>query len=83
MLRARHGSGTASIPAGNRKPGLPEQQLFAQLAWSPAFASRVGSVFTAQARHTGRMFVNDGNGRFFEPSLGRPLSASVELSRRF
>lgn len=131
-LRARYGSGTASIPAGNRMPGLPEQQLFAQLAWSPAFASRVGGVFTVEARHTGRVFVNDlnsdaaaghtllglgarfeqttgawtwrefvridnltdkkhagsvivndGNGRFFEPGLGRSLSAGVELSRRF
>ena len=34
-LRARYGSGTASIPAGNRLPGLPEQQLFAQLGWAP------------------------------------------------
>ena len=29
-LRARYGSGTASIPAGNRLPGIPEQQLFAK-----------------------------------------------------
>ncbi|MDO9504349.1 MAG: TonB-dependent receptor [Hydrogenophaga sp.] len=131
-LRARYGSGTASIPAGNRMPGLPEQQLFAQLAWSPAFASRVGGVFTVDARHTGRVFVNDlnsdaaaghtlfsigarfeqttgawtwrefvridnltdkkhagsvivndGNSRFFEPGLGRSLSAGIELTRRF
>ncbi|QHE75093.1 TonB-dependent receptor family protein [Hydrogenophaga sp. PBL-H3] len=134
-LRARYGSGTASIPAGNRMPGLPEHQLFAQLAWAPALASGIGGVFTLEARHTGSVFandannrltalaekhtlfgigarfeqttgawtwrefvridnltdkkhagsviVNDGNSRFFEPGLGRSLSAGVELSRRF
>lgn len=60
-LRARYGSGTASIPAGNRMPGLPEHQLFAQVAWAPAFASGLGGVFTAEARHIGRVFVNDRN----------------------
>lgn len=134
-LRARYGSGTASIPAGNRMPGLPEHQLFAQLAWAPALVSGIGGVFTLEARHTGSVFandannrvtalaekhtllgvgarfeqttgawtwrefvridnltdkkhvgsviVNDGNNRFFEPGLGRSLSAGVELTRRF
>ncbi|MDZ4102735.1 MAG: TonB-dependent receptor [Hydrogenophaga sp.] len=134
-LRARYGSGTASIPAGNRMPGLPEHQFFSQLAWAPAFASGIGGVFTLEARHTGSVFandannrttalaeshtlfgigarfeqttgawtwrefvridnltdkkhagsviVNDGNSRFFEPGLGRSLSAGVELTRRF
>lgn len=134
-LRARYGSGTASIPAGNRLPGLPEHQFFSQLAWAPAFASGIGGVFTLEARHTGSVFandannpttalaerhtllgigarfeqttgawtwrefvridnltdkkhagsviVNDGNSRFFEPGLGRSLSAGVELTRRF
>ncbi len=131
-LRARYGSGTASIPAGNRMPGLPEHQFFGQVAWAPAFASGIGGAFTLEARHTGRVFVNDlnsdaaaghtlvslvarfeqatgawtwrefirldnltdktyagsvivndGNGRFFEPGLGRSFSAGLELSRRF
>jgi iron complex outermembrane receptor protein len=60
-LRARYGSGTASIPAGNRMPGLPQHQLFAQVAWAPAVASSIGGVFVAEARHTGRVFVNDLN----------------------
>lgn len=60
-LRARYGSGTASIPAGNRMPGLPEHQFFAQAAWAPAFASGIGGVFTLESRHTGRVFVNDLN----------------------
>jgi iron complex outermembrane receptor protein len=134
-LRARYGSGTASIPAGNRLPGLPEHQFFSQLAWAPTFASGIGGVFTLEARHTGSVFandanttstaraeaytllgigarfeqttgvwtwrefvridnltdkkhvgsviVNDGNSRFFEPGLGRSLSAGIEVSRRF
>lgn len=60
-LRARYGSGTASIPAGNRMPGLPEHQLFAQLAWSPPVAARWGGVFTLDVRHTGPVFANDAN----------------------
>jgi iron complex outermembrane receptor protein len=134
-LRARYGSGTASIPAGNRMPGLPEHQLFAQVAWAPALAAAIGGVFTLEARHTGSVFandvnststalaaghtlysigarfeqttgvwtwrefvrvdnltdkkhagsviVNDGNSRFFEPGLGRSMSAGIELTRRF
>ncbi|MDO8888330.1 MAG: TonB-dependent receptor [Hydrogenophaga sp.] len=134
-LRARYGSGTASIPAGNRMPGLPEHQLYAQVAWAPAMAAATGGVFTLEARHTGSVFandanttstalaaghtlfsigarfeqttgawtwrefvridnltdkkhagsviVNDGNSRFFEPGLGRSLSAGIELTRRF
>ncbi len=61
FLRARYGSGTASIPAGNRMPGLPEHQLFAQVAWAPSFAATVGGVFTLEARHTGSVFANDTN----------------------
>jgi iron complex outermembrane receptor protein len=122
------------VPAGNTMPGIPGQQLFAQLAWAPNLAGSwaAGSVFTLEARHTGRVFVNDlnsdaaaghtlfsigarfeqntgawtwrefvridnltdkkhvgsvivndGNSRFFEPGLGRSLSAGIELTRRF
>ena len=131
-LRARYGSGTANIPAGNRLPGLPEHQLFAQLGWAPDVAASIGGQFALELRHSSRVFandantaradahtllglsarfeqttgawtwrqfvridnlmdrryvgsviVNDGNSRFFEPGLGRALSAGVELSRRF
>lgn len=49
------------VPAGNRIPGVPQQQVFAQLAWTPAWATPVGGVFTLEARHIGRVFVNDAN----------------------
>jgi iron complex outermembrane receptor protein len=51
------------VPAGNSMPGIPGQQLFAQIAWAPNLAGSwaAGSVFTLEARHTGRVFVNDLN----------------------
>ncbi len=46
------------VPAGNRIPGLPKQQLFAQAAWDTGWA---GSRVTMEARHVGRVMVNDLN----------------------
>lgn len=61
-LRARYeASADARFPAGNALPGVPAQQFFAQLAWSPRWAAPAGGVFTLEARHTGRVFVNDAN----------------------
>jgi iron complex outermembrane receptor protein len=60
-LRARYGSGTASIPAGNRLPGIPEQQLFAQVGWAPDLAASIGGLFALEVRHTGKVFANDDN----------------------
>lgn len=61
-LRARYeASADARFPAGNALPGVPAQQLYAQLAWSPSWAQAVGGVFTLEARHTGRVYVNDLN----------------------
>lgn len=46
------------VPAGNRIPGLPMQQLMAQAAWDTGWA---GSRVTLEARHVGRVMVNDLN----------------------
>lgn len=46
------------VPAGQRIPGLPLQQLFAQAAWDTGWA---GSRVTLEARHVGRVMVNDLN----------------------
>ena len=46
------------VPAGQRIPGLPMQQLFAQAAWDTGW---VGSRVTLEARHVGRVMVNDLN----------------------
>jgi iron complex outermembrane receptor protein len=71
-LRARYRDsfltcvGVCSAPStpvarGNRMPGLPHLQSWGQLAWTPAWAAPVGGVFTLEAQHTGRVFVNDTN----------------------
>ncbi|PUE12303.1 TonB-dependent receptor [Limnohabitans sp. T6-20] len=49
------------VPAGNRIPGLPEHQLFVQAAWDMGWA---GSRLTLEARHVGRVAVNDLNTDF-------------------
>ncbi len=46
------------VPTGNRMPGLPVHQLFAQAAWDTGW---LGSRVTLEARHTGGVMVNDLN----------------------
>jgi iron complex outermembrane receptor protein len=46
------------VPAGNRMPGLPMHQLFAQAAWDTGWA---GSRVTLEARHTSGVLVDDLN----------------------
>jgi iron complex outermembrane receptor protein len=68
MLRARFdeafvsGSGATAVmvPAGNRLPGTPGRQLFAELAWTPK-AAWGGLNAAVELVHTGRLFVNDAN----------------------
>lgn len=47
-----------AIASGNRMPGLPQRQLWAQLAWEPGFAH---SVWTLQVQHVGSVVVDDRN----------------------
>ena len=49
---------TLDIPAGNRIPGIPRQQVFAKLAWEPKNSS---GVFTAEIRDMGSLIANDTN----------------------
>ena len=49
---------TLSVPAENRIPGIPERQLFVQLAWEP---KTVPGVFTIEIRNMGKMAANDTN----------------------
>jgi len=48
----------ANVPAGNRIPGLPMQQVFVQAAWDTGWA---GSRVVFETRHVGRVMVNDRN----------------------
>jgi iron complex outermembrane receptor protein len=78
-LRARYAaSADARFPAGNALPGVPGQQLFAQLAWSPAWAAGVGGVFSLEARQTGRVYVDDANSDAAESHTLFALGARFE-----
>jgi iron complex outermembrane receptor protein len=47
-----------TVPAGNRIPGLPMQQVFVQAAWDTGWA---GSRVVFETRHVGGVMVNDQN----------------------
>jgi iron complex outermembrane receptor protein len=50
-------AGTATIAAGRRLPGVPGRVLQAEVAWRPA-----GGFHAAlEARHSGRIYVNEAN----------------------
>ncbi len=57
-----NGSGAAAVtvPAGNRLPGTPERNAFAELAWTPKAAWQ-GFHAAVEIVHTGRLAVNDIN----------------------
>jgi iron complex outermembrane receptor protein len=67
-LRARFADGFVSgsgadavaVPAGNRLPGAPQRNVFAELVWTPARALP-GFHAAAEVMHTGGLFVNDAN----------------------
>ncbi len=67
-LRARFdeafvsGSGAAAVPvpAGNRLPGTPDRNLYAELAWAPP-AAWGGFNAALELVHTGKLYVDDAN----------------------
>ncbi len=67
------------VPAGKRIPGLPRQQLTAQLDWRPSWAR--GGLIGLEARHIGRVPVNDANTDFAGAATVFALSARHELTR--
>jgi len=54
------GATAVTVPAGNRLPGTPARQLFAELAWTPKTAWP-GFSSAVELLHSGRLFVNDPN----------------------
>lgn len=70
-----------AIPAGARLPGLPAQQLFAQVAWAPRWGAAAGAVFSLEARHSGRVYVNDLNTDAAESHTLFALAARFEQQR--
>jgi iron complex outermembrane receptor protein len=120
-------TGTVTVPAGSRLPGVPRSQLYGELRYRRAgfFAqvegllrSRVAvndqnsefadafSVFNAVAGlvqeggrwrvtefvridnladrdYAGSVIVNDGNGRYYEPSPRRNMTVGIQASVQF
>jgi iron complex outermembrane recepter protein len=76
--RFTSGSGAAAVPvaAGNRLPGTPDRNLFAELAYAPA---RAWGGFNAaiEVVHTGRLYVDDVNSDSAPPSTVVNLRAGL------
>lgn len=58
-FRDSFGGGAGAVAAGNKLPGVPNRQLYAELAWVP---DRVQGPFAGlELVHAGRIYVNDVN----------------------
>ena len=67
------------VAAGRRIPGLPRQQLMAQIDWRPGWAQ--GATLGLEARHTGRVPVNDANSDFAGAATVLALSLRHDFTR--
>ena len=65
------GGAEIAIPAGNRIPGVPELNAFAELAWKPVR----GVTIAGEALYRGKVYVNDLNN-------GRPAPAYTLFNLR-
>jgi iron complex outermembrane receptor protein len=72
------GSGATAVPvaAGNRLPGTPGRNLFAELAYAPAHAWG-GFNAAIEVVHTGRLYVDDANSDSAPPSTVVNLRAGL------
>ena len=89
-LDARHVGSVFADDANSAKTALAEKYTLLGVAarfeqtsgvWTWREFIRIDNV--TDRKHVGSVIVNDGNGRFFEPGLGRAVSAGIELTRRF
>lgn len=69
---------TLPVAAGNLMPGLSKHQAALQVQWDTGWA---GSTVTLDARHTGRMAVNDRNTEFAGASTLFNLGMRFEQKR--
>lgn len=51
-----------AVPAGARLPGVPAQQAYGELVWTPAWGR--GFSAGAEVQYVGRVYVNDRNAQF-------------------
>jgi len=67
------------VPAGNRIPGIPRQQLWLQLGWRPDWAR--GATLGMEARYTGSVPVNDLNSDHAASATVFALTARHDFTR--
>ena len=58
-FRDAFGGGAGAVAVGNQLPGVPNRQLYAELAWAPD--RRRGPFAGFELVHSGRIYVNDVN----------------------
>jgi iron complex outermembrane recepter protein len=58
------GSPPATVPAGNRLPGIPRRTAFTELAWSPSGPAWHTAL---EARYSDRVYVSDANAETAPP----------------
>ena len=66
-LRAVYDQGFGSVVAGSRLPGVPNANLFAELAWKDA-SDRIGAALEATA--SSRIYAEDANSEIPAPGYG-------------
>lgn len=69
------GASAVTIPAGNRLPGTPERNAFAELVWTPG--GMAGFHAGAEAVYTSKLYVNDAN------SAAAPAATVLNLRAGF
>jgi iron complex outermembrane receptor protein len=73
------GAPATTVPAGNRLPGVPPYTLFGELVWRhPASGFHAG----VEARHNGKIYVNDANSEFASAYTVWNLRAGFEQRAR-
>ena len=73
------GAPAATVPAGNRLPGVPPYTLFGELVWRhPASGFHAG----VEARRNGKVYVNDANSEFASAYTVWNLRAGFEQRAR-
>ena len=72
-------SGGATVPAGRRLPGVPATTLYGEVVWRPAASGFHAAV---EARHNGRVYVDDVNSESAAPYTTANVRVGLEQRTR-
>jgi len=73
------GASAVIIPAGNRLPGVPATTVYGEVVWRHAAS---GFHAAAEARHNGKIYVDDANSEFASAYTIANLRAGFEQRRK-